>query len=184
MKTKMINLYAGSGAGKSTGACEIFAYMKRQGYDVELVREWVKGWAWEERRIEPLDQIYILGKQIKAEKSLYGKVEYIVTDSPLLLGGFYDNLYSGKDNFSKYLVAVKEQVEEITKPYDIFIQRTKPFNPKGRYETEEQAKMNDELLKTYLKNYFNKSLITVKDSSEFAKEVVNIVTLYTGGLSV
>jgi len=42
MKTKVINLFAGPGAGKSTTAAGLFAEMKRANVDVELVTEYVK----------------------------------------------------------------------------------------------------------------------------------------------
>lgn len=171
MKTKVINLYAGSGAGKSTLGAEIFAYFKRQGKDIELVREYVKNWAWEGKKIGPLDQIYILGKQLKAEKTLYGKVEYIVTDSPILLCGFYDQFYSKRENFTKYLQAINEEINELIIPCDFFVQRTKIFNPKGRYETEEQAKQNDVLIQDYLNKYFDKSPKILEDNSMFSKNV-------------
>ena len=39
MKTTVINLIGAPGTGKSTLASELFALMKWQGYDVEIVSE-------------------------------------------------------------------------------------------------------------------------------------------------
>ena len=36
---KVINLYGGPGTGKSTTAAALFALIKREGYNVELVTE-------------------------------------------------------------------------------------------------------------------------------------------------
>ena len=92
-QTKVINLFGGSGAGKSTTAALLFAQMKQMGLHVELVREYVKDWAWENRKIGLYDQIYITAKQIHAEAKKYHIITYIVTDSPVLLGAFYEEYY-------------------------------------------------------------------------------------------
>lgn len=42
--------------------------------NAELVREYVKDWAWEGRKINVNDQIYFLGKQVRRETMLYGKL--------------------------------------------------------------------------------------------------------------
>ncbi len=49
MKTTIINLYGGPGAGKSTSAAYLYYLLKCQQENVELVREYVKKWAWENR---------------------------------------------------------------------------------------------------------------------------------------
>ena len=87
--TTVINLISGPGSGKSTLAAELYANMKRRHLDVEIVREVAKEWAYEGKKIGPFEQIAIIGEQIKKESSLFGKVNYIVTDSPTLLGAFY-----------------------------------------------------------------------------------------------
>ncbi len=95
MKTKVISLFGGSGLGKSTLAAGLFYQMKMQGLHTELVREYVKQWAWDNIKVGKFDQIYLTGKQAKAESRLYNKVDYIVTDSPILLSPIYETFYSG-----------------------------------------------------------------------------------------
>lgn len=73
-KTTIINLYGGPGAGKSTSAAFLYYLLKANGFNVELVREYVKDWAWEKRVITNYDQIYFLGKQVRRESLLYGIV--------------------------------------------------------------------------------------------------------------
>ena len=41
-KTLIVNLLAGSGAGKSTNAARLFAMLKDRGIETELVTEYVK----------------------------------------------------------------------------------------------------------------------------------------------
>lgn len=153
MKTKVINFFAGSGAGKSTIAAALFAEMKCMGLEVELIREYVKDWAWTGRKIGVYDQFYITAKQIHEESQKYNILEYLCTDSPILLGAFYEEYHHGIIitrpavlNFLKYA-----ESQGVTY-YNFFLERTKPFNPNGRYETEEQARKIDMALKSWLHN--------------------------------
>jgi hypothetical protein len=68
---------------------------------------------------------------------------------------------------------------------NFFINRSKPFDPRGRYETEEQAKLVDVELRAYLLKYFETEPIEVHAEDEKkAEEMYNIITMYKGGLSV
>lgn len=151
--TKVINLLGGSGVGKSTLAAGLFYEMKKRGLEVELVNEYVKKWAWTGRKVGALDQVYIFGKQAKSEHDLYGKVEYIITDSPLLLSPIYEKYYSsdGESIVESSVLAHIEKAEgNGVRHVNYLIPRTKPFNPKGRFETEETAKEIDQLVEQYL----------------------------------
>lgn len=136
--TQVINLIGGSGLGKSTIAAGLFYHLKLQGASCELVQEYVKSFAWAGRKLEPLDQITIVGEQAKREKLLYGKVDTVITDSPLLLGAIYD-LYYNKEPASYHAVTNFIHKSKVPHHY-YFLMRNKPFDPKGRFETEEQAK--------------------------------------------
>lgn len=144
--TEVINLIGGSGLGKSTTAAGLFYHMKLKGINCELVNEFVKRWAWQGRKITPLDQLYTMGQQTQSESLLYGKVDWIITDSPLLLCALYDSYYN-KRTAVVDVVLDFIQTSEIKHSY-YFLQRNKPFNPKGRFETEEQAKEIDSFIKT------------------------------------
>ena len=93
METKVISIYGSPGSGKSTAAAGLYYFLKLKGYHCELVREYVKSWCWEDRVIGTFDQPYLWGKQLKYESSLYGKVDYVITDSPAILAGFYEDYY-------------------------------------------------------------------------------------------
>lgn len=95
MGTKVINLFGGPNSGKSTAAAGLYYKLKTRGMNVELVREYVKNWAWEDRKPGTFDQPYIFGKQLRYESMLYGKVDYLVTDSPLIMSGYYERLNEG-----------------------------------------------------------------------------------------
>ena len=154
--TTVINLFGGSGCGKSTTAALLFSRMKLTGIHVELVREYVKYWAWNDRKVREWDQLYLLGKQSAYESMLYDKVDYIVTDSPILLAGIYQEFRSnGKDSYvSEAAQAFMAHAEERGVTYkNFFLKRNKPFDPRGRYETESQAKEVDRFVYDYLCKY-------------------------------
>jgi hypothetical protein len=151
-KTTCINLFGGPGCGKSTLAAGLFSELKDRKVSVELVREYVKTWAWEGRRVDPASQIYLLGKQASYENKLYGKVEYIVTDSPVLLAGYYATLQpDGKCSYVSdaalaYTAAHDDEVEYV----NILLVREKAYDPRGRYESETEAISRDKGIKEYL----------------------------------
>lgn len=151
MRTHVINLLGGSGLGKSTTAAGLFYHMKLAGLHCELVREYVKNWAWQGKKIGPFDQAYLFGKQSKAESMLYGQVEYVVTDSPLLLCPIYEEFYDGAPVTRK---AVEEFLKLASKRdvthHNFLLKRKKAFDPRGRYETAEQAKSVDIYVETYM----------------------------------
>ncbi len=146
--TTIINLWGGPGSGKSTTAAEIFAHLKKQGINCELVQEYIKGWVWEERKRIFGDQLYILAKQVRKEQILLGKVDFIITDSPVWFSAFYDwsaSEYKRESALANviedYQLSLKKEGHDV---YDLFISRAdRPFNPAGRYQSENQAKEID-----------------------------------------
>lgn len=155
--TLVINLFGGSGIGKSTVAAELYSELKRRGINAELVREYVKHWAWNNRQVGEYDQLYLLGKQSQAEAQLYGKVDMIVTDSPVLLAGVYakfrwDGVADYVDLAAKGFVqhAINNGIVHM----NFTLNRNKPFDPRGRYETEEQSREIDGFIRDYLKDPF------------------------------
>jgi predicted ATPase len=149
--TKVINLWGGPGSGKSTIAAGLFSAMKSRGMSVELVREYVKDVVWDTRGINWYDQPYFLGKQWKKEAMLYGKVDYIITDSPFEFSAVYGRHYVGITFLDEYVANLKKFAGEHGVTYhDIFIVRDKPYVCSGRNETEEEAKKIDGIMSEHL----------------------------------
>ena len=140
--TKVINLFAGPGAGKSTNAAGIFYEMKSRGINCELVTEYAKDCVWEDRYGVLQDQIYVFGKQHHRLWKLQGKVDYVITDSPLYLSYMYAN-----SEDKGIIEAVVRQYASKMDNINIFVERTKKYNPIGRMQTEEQAKTLDDEIK-------------------------------------
>lgn len=145
--TTIVNLYAGPGCGKSTSAAYLYYLMKSDSLNAELVREYVKEWAWEKRNITTYDQLYFLGHQIRREAILLGKADWVVTDSPSILGTFYANKYSPKliaDGVNSAISSYYAQAKaEGHKHVHVVLQRSKPYIQVGRYQTKEEAEQFD-----------------------------------------
>lgn len=146
-KTTIINLYGGPGSGKSTSAAYLYYLLKTQGQNVELVREYVKDWAWEQRKISTYDQIYFLGKQVRRESMLYGKVDWIVTDSPVMMNSYYAQRYCSPSLSEGIRAATlsfyRQAAEDGHKHLHVMLQRNKPYLSEGRYQTEDEAREID-----------------------------------------
>lgn len=142
--TTVINLWGGPGTGKSTSASHLFSAAKMAGANAELVQEYVKNWAWEGRTIHSFDQLYFLGKQARREYMLYGKVDLVITDSPIYLGPLY--LYESGETGEYYRAILnmckafydKANIAGVNHVH-LFLQRAKEYNPEGRYHTLTQA---------------------------------------------
>lgn len=139
--TKVINLWAGPGAGKSTTAAGLFFHMKTDGHKCELVTEYAKELCYDGRLLS-LHPETILKQQYARQDRLNGKVDWIITDSPLLLSWIYS-----KNN------KVRKKAENFTGEFDnyhFYIKRVKPYKNYGRTQDEKEAIELDKEIKKYL----------------------------------
>lgn len=90
VKLKVVNLFGAPGVGKSATRSGLFWLMKIHGISVEEVSEYAK-YLVLAKRIAQLenDQLYVLAKQHHKMHILNGSYEFAVTDSPLMLAGYY-----------------------------------------------------------------------------------------------
>lgn len=145
----IINLYAPPGSGKSTGAAYVFAMLKMNGINAELITEYAKDKAWENNTEAIDNQVYIFGQQYYRITRCENKVDVIVTDSPLLLSALYNHSEILGEKFN-------ELVAEIAKSYNTinyYINRVKPYNPAGRFQSEEESLAMDRKLRDLLDRY-------------------------------
>ena len=124
---KVINVIAGPGAGKSTLASGLYHEAKRRGWNVELVTEVAKDLVWEGRHCALGNQAYVFGRQMQRVDRLKGHVDYVITDSPVLLSA----IYAPED----YPQQWEQVVVELWKRYDnnvAFLGRGPWFDDRGR----------------------------------------------------
>lgn len=161
-----INLFGGPGSGKSTTAAWLFSELKYAQTSVELVTEYVKVWATQQRKINDFDQVYLFGKQIQYEyRFLSNGIKNIVTDSPVLLSSMYANVYCKHLNFAADMEHIADVYEKQFPSINIFLVRgDKPYVTQGRYQTHEQAKEIDALVLETLKRKEKEGLKLVQFS--------------------
>lgn len=131
-RTILINLFGGPGVGKSTKAAKVYTYLKEQGYNCELAAEYAKDMVWQESLHVLKNQIYIFGKQHHRLWRLDGKVDVIVTDSPLLLGFVYGH---DSQNFRDLVLEEHHKFNNM----NIVLNREHEFQQVGRNQNEEEA---------------------------------------------
>lgn len=132
----VLNLFGAPGAGKSTAASFIFSLLKQSGISAELASEVAKEKVWEQNDMALSAQDYLFGCQHYKLRQLAGKVDVIITDSPLLLTLFYteNDPTLGKpfDDLVRHAFACYENL-------NFFLYRTKPYMRAGRLQTEEES---------------------------------------------
>lgn len=147
--TIVINLFGGPGSGKSTTAAGLFYFFKLFGLSCELCTEWIKECVYEERK-EPFDnQIYTFAKQHKRLLDLENKVDFIITDSPILLSSIYGQHVYEKEQFDEFIFLQFSKFHN----YDVFLQRPVTFEQVGRVHDEKTSKQKDEEIRNLLKSY-------------------------------
>jgi predicted ATPase len=164
--TIVVNLYGGPGAGKTTVSADLFARLKKSYVSSELVREYVKDWVWEGRSINPFDQVYILAKQSRKEQILYGKVDVVITDSPIWLVPMYEQLYGSKPHICQQIVdkfAKEAEAKGVTYLH-VLVVREHAYDTEGRYQTEVEAKKLDQLMREYMDLNFGTGYIEIGSS--------------------
>lgn len=179
--TKVINLYGGPGTGKSTLAARLFTEMKGSKLSCELVREYVKDWAWEGKQIGKFDQMYFLAKQFRRESILYNKVDYVITDSPFLMAGFYAEHYLNQTFVTEVALEMRKLAEEEGVVFcDFFLKRYKDYDTKGRYETENQAREIDNKMRSFLEgNNINIININSEDNKKDAEIIKHLIPFHS-----
>ena len=144
----VVNLTGAPGAGKSTGAAIIFAELKKAGINTELVTEFAKDKTWEHNIMALGCQEYVFGKQSYRLRRCRDDVDVIVTDSPLPLG----LIYNDNPALDYHFEAVVMNVFNTYTNLNFFINRVKPYNPKGRNQTEAESDQLSIAIKTLYNN--------------------------------
>lgn len=169
-KPIVVNLTGAPGAGKSTGAAIIFAELKKAGVNAELVTEFAKDKTWEHNVTALKCQEYVFGKQSYRLARCREDVDVIVTDSPLPLTLVYNNNPALDYHFSATVMNIFNTYENI----NFFINRVKPYNPKGRNQTAEESDKLSGVIKNLYHN-LNIGYIEINGDNEGYTTAVKMV---------
>lgn len=169
----IVNLFGGPGCGKSTGAAYVFTRLKEAGVNCELVTEFAKDLVWDGRKDELADQVLVFAVQRHRLNRLRGKVDVVVTDSPLLLSAVYYR--DGQDIDEEFGALVTKSHFE-NPSLNVFVKRTKPYQKTGRNESEAEAKEKDDEIRYLFEKFLKGELrMTVDGMSTGYEEVVQKV---------
>lgn len=166
----VINMLGGPGTGKSSCAADLFAYMKWLGKKVELIDEYAKQCSWEKNFTILEDKLYVMASQNRKLYRLRNQVDYVITDSPIILAP----LYAPEGYLPKYFEKLTHESFQSYDNINFFLERVKPFDPVGRHHTEEQSKEKDLEIKRMLNmyNYPYYSIPANRDAKEFMYDLI------------
>lgn len=152
--TKLINLFGGPGVGKSSIAAGLTYELKKKHISCNNPYEFPKTVAWDNNMAAIKDQLYIFANQHRGIAQAYGKVDYIIVDSPILFSVIYNTWYTKGYPAERYNESFNQMVIDLHKSYDsinILLERNnKPFNSEERFQNLEEAIKLDEHIKNTL----------------------------------
>lgn len=180
MESKIINLFGGPGIGKSTQASGLFTEMKKHHMSVEYTYEFPKEVAWEGNVSQLKDQFFITANQHRNISRLYGKVEYIIVDSPIVLGCFYEQRYGEGYPASHYSMSgLSTFLWRLFKQYNninILLKRNEDtYDTNGRLQNLQEAQEIDkDIRETLIVN--NISFTEFSVGTNTALDIFNYIT--------
>lgn len=178
--SKIINLFGGPGIGKSTQASGLFTEMKKHHMSVEYTYEFPKEVAWEGNVSQLKDQFFITANQHRNISRLFGKVDYIIVDSPIILGSIYEQRYGDGYPASFYnLTGLSDFIWRLFKQYDniniLLTRNNETYDPNGRLQDLQEAQEIDEEIKqTLLIN--NVPFVEFSVGTNTAVDIFNYIT--------
>jgi len=148
---KNIQLFGGPGTGKSTTASGLFHQKKNENYKVEYIQEFAKELTFANDTTRLGDQLLILGEQHHRLHRLKGKVDYIIHDSPFILGLIYlqDDKHIPRETFGRLITEIYSSYNNL----NIFLSRNineHGYQKYGRSQTLEESIQKDVEIKQML----------------------------------
>jgi len=163
-----VNIFGAPSSGKSTMRSRLYYELKKRQLKVEEITEYAKGLTYGEDNIKLSDQLLVFGKQHHPHYVLDGKVDYIVTDSPFIMG------YTYCQNNLDYAIELKDLMLKVNESYDsinYFLVRNHKYQDFGRIGTEADSDLKALEIKTFLINS-NIDFKVVKSGEEFIETVL------------
>lgn len=162
-----INLFGGAGCGKSTTASRVYSKMKMDGYNCELVQEFIKPMAYANRFPTSFGQLFVFANQLHQEDRLLPYVNHIISDSPVLLQCVYAKHYkfSGWED----LVNIACKYEDRYPSLNIYLHRSEkiPYKKEeGRFQERREAMRIDKKMIEMIRKYIKSEIFCI-DPNDF-----------------
>jgi len=184
-KTRVINILGGPGVGKSTIATGLYSLMMQKRISCELASEYAKDIVWEEHDFLFNNQIILFAEQFRRIYRLLDKVDYIITDSPLLLNAIYLKFFyerTEKKYFDPEYTYLQEQffleTFEQFRNLNFYIERNAKYHHtmRGRVHTLEESKQVDKEILNALLVYDPDHYICNGSSDQIITEIYSVIT--------
>jgi adenylate kinase family enzyme len=146
----IINLFGGPGSGKTTMAAALFHELKILHYSTEIVSEFAKDMILEHNPQSLDNQFYITGNQAYRQWCASLVYDYVIIDSPILLGAIYNKNKNISNEFNAFLLKYHNEFNNI----NIYIKREENwnYNTKGRLHNIEESLNKDKEIYDFLVN--------------------------------
>lgn len=181
MKTLVVNLFAGPGAGKSTLAAGLFHYLKQRDIPAELVLEYAKDKIYEQAHL-PLDSLKVWARQRDRLERVIGKVPIVITDGPPLLAVVFARREKTVTPEAVESAWVRLAVEYHRAQFprkDIVLTRTKAFVAQGRHVPEDVAmELDKEVHRLLHAHDLHHSHVQGTDIRALGAQLVNLMEHY------
>ena len=176
----LINLFGGPGIGKSGIAAGITYKLKKNHISCNNPYEFPKTIAWDNNLPAIKDQLYVFANQHRGIAQAYGKVDYIIIDSPILFSTIYHTYYTEGYPAEYYKQPFHDLVVDLHNQYNsinILLERGNTvYNDKERFQDLKQSIEIDELCKTIL-NKHNIPYHTVKVDKRAVKQILRLCNI-------
>ena len=182
--SKLINLFGGPGIGKSGIAAGITYKMKKKHIKVNNPYEFPKRLAWDNNIPAISDQLYVFANQHSGIAECYGKVDYIVIDSPILFSTIYHRYYTKGYPAEMYGKVFHDMVIDLHRRYgsiNILLERGVTIhNDDERFQNYKQSVEIDTLCKNVL-DETRTPYHTVKVGDDSVKDIMKIIKKHDNG---
>ncbi len=147
METLVVNIFGGPCSGKTKLAYALTDALKGLHKNAEFVPEIAKQYLWAGREKELLCQPVIFGRQLENINTLYGQVDYIVVDSPILLSAVYSK------GWPKSFIRSVIDIHKMYNSLNLFLfSGDWEYNDKHRRTDVNNEEISDAILKTLVTN--------------------------------
>lgn len=172
--SKLINLFGGPGIGKSGISAGLTYELKKRHISCNNPYEFPKRLAWDNNIPAIQDQLYVFANQHRGIAESFGKVDYIIIDSPILFSTIYHTYYTEGypaefygEEFHKFVIHLHKQYTSI----NILLERGDTIHNDGeRFQNLKQSLEIDSLCKKILED--NDEIYHTIKVDEFAVEKI------------
>ena len=144
----VINIFGGPCSGKSTTAAGVFYLLKQMGKNVEMSSEYVKDCVYDGNKYPFTDQIYVFANMLKRLRQYDDKVDFVVTDAPLLMSHIY-----GKDESCEFHRLVDEEFQKYRNINFVVRRGDITYTKDGRIHSDKEANALQDAIEYMVNDY-------------------------------